>query len=268
MHSRPSWHSFTTLPSKCRPTSQASPPIDWQAHRGCQTWYTQAITWSASVAATGSKIGLGLRRAPGREYPDFRALRALCHVTAQQTQSGAQRLLALDQREEQARCHRVPRFSQLLALSLDGELDSFLSEVRTDTRRCEETRRQLEESADSAVGPATDRGSPALTSVEMDTLFTIRFQLAEAALGRILARSTGLPQACPAQAEGLRPSQQSRHPPPTAHTAAFFATCCRLTTEAQDWAHGTASRGCPAASGTTRTQLPRTKTSRNKSGAG
>ena len=80
------------------------------------------------------------------------------HVTAQPTQSGAQRLLALDQREEQARQLRVPldagpaetRFSRVLALFLDEELNPFLSELTADPRCSEEALRQLEGADDRA----------------------------------------------------------------------------------------------------------------------
>ena len=51
---------------------------------------------SDPAAATESKIALGLRKAFGHEYAGSRALRALYRVTAQPTQSGAQRLPALD----------------------------------------------------------------------------------------------------------------------------------------------------------------------------
>ena len=67
-----------------------------------QTWYTHTFA-SDPTLATESQIALGLRKAFGQENAGYRALCALYRVTAQPTQSGAQRLLALAQREEQAR---------------------------------------------------------------------------------------------------------------------------------------------------------------------
>ena len=65
-----------------------------------QLWNTLTFA-NDPTTATEAQIALGLRKAFGQEYAGVRALRAIFHVTAQPTQSGAQRLLALDQREEQ-----------------------------------------------------------------------------------------------------------------------------------------------------------------------
>ena len=51
---------------------------------------------------TKSQIALDLRKAFRQEYTRVWALSAMFHVTAQPTQSGAQRLFALDRRKEQA----------------------------------------------------------------------------------------------------------------------------------------------------------------------
>ena len=124
-----------------------------------------------------------LRKAFGQEYAGDRALRALSNVTAQPTNCGAQPgLLALDEREAQARQHRVPRdagpaecrFSRLLALFLDDELNSFLGELTADPRCCEESFRKLGEAADSADGHANGRCSLAPTTTAQKTLFAIR----------------------------------------------------------------------------------------------
>ncbi len=91
---------------------------------------------------TKSQIVFGLRKAFGQEYAGVWALRAMFHVTAQPTQSGGQRLLALYQREEQALQYRVPldagpsesRFSRVLALFLPEELNCFLCDLTEDPR--------------------------------------------------------------------------------------------------------------------------------------
>jgi hypothetical protein len=113
------------------------------------------------------------------------------HVFPQPTQSGAQRLLALDQREEQARQHLVPwdagqnehRFSRVLALFLQEELNSFLGELTAYPRCSEEALRQLEESKDLTAFNAAGRASLLQTSPSRaEALFAICVQLAEAAL--------------------------------------------------------------------------------------
>jgi hypothetical protein len=175
-----------------------------------QTWYT--LTFANDPAtATESLIALGLRKAFGQEYAGARALRAMYQVTAQPTQSGAQRLLALDQREEQARQHRVPRdagpfetrFSRVLALFLPEELNPFLGELTADSRCSEEALRQLEETSDLRAAPdAAGRASLAPTSPDREALFAVRVQLAEAALRRLQAPSAGPARARLARADG------------------------------------------------------------------
>ena len=99
-------------------------------------------------------------------HPDRRLLvsgpSGLCSISLPNrqcpTQSGAQRLLALDQREEQARQLRVPwmpgrrnpRFSRVMTLFLDDELKPFLtgSKLTADPRCSEEALRQLKEAGD------------------------------------------------------------------------------------------------------------------------
>ena len=61
-----------------------------------QLWYTLTFA-NDPTTATEAHIALGLRKASGQEYAGVQALLAMFHVTAQPTQSGAQRLLALDQ---------------------------------------------------------------------------------------------------------------------------------------------------------------------------
>jgi hypothetical protein len=163
-----------------------------------QTWYTLAFA-NDPAAATESQIALGLRKAFGQEYAGARAFRAMFHVISQLTQSGAQRLLALDQREEQARQHRVSRdagpyehrFSRVLALFLQDELNSFLGELTADPRWSEEALRQLEESNDLTASDTAGRASLLPTSPAREALFAIRVQLAEAALRRISASAAG-----------------------------------------------------------------------------
>ena len=89
------------------------------------------------------------------------------HVTAQPAQSGARRLLALDQREEQARQLGVPldaetRSSRALTLLLDEELSPVLrlSELTADPRCSEEALRQPEEAGDRADTSPLPRPPP------------------------------------------------------------------------------------------------------------
>ena len=235
-----------------------------------QTWYTLTFA-NDPDAATESQIALGLRKAFGQEYAGARALRAMYQVTAQPTQSGAQRLLALDQREEQARQHRVPRdagpfetrFSRVLALFLPEELNPFLGELTADSRCSEEALRQLEETSDLHAAPdAVGRASLAPTSPAREALFAIRVQLAEAALRRLQAPSAGPARARLARTEGATEphpdhSAGTRHaPPPAAPTPAascppagiseeYIARCCRLTAEHTVQAAGTGFVGPP-----------------------
>jgi hypothetical protein len=72
-----------------------------------KTWYTLTFA-NADAPATEAQLAVGLRKLFGKEYAGAWALRDLFHVTAQPSQSGAQRLLALDQREALERQHHVP----------------------------------------------------------------------------------------------------------------------------------------------------------------
>jgi hypothetical protein len=156
-------------------------------------------------------------------------------VTAKPTQSGAQRLLAPDQREEQACQHRVPqdagpfetRFSWVLALFLLEELNPFLCELPVDSRCSEEALRQLEETSDLRTAPdAARRASLAPTTPAREALFAIRVQLAETALRRLQAPSAGPELARLARADGATEPHPdylagTRHvPPPAAPTPA------------------------------------------------
>ncbi len=216
-----------------------------------QTWYTLAFA-NDPAAATESQIALGLRKAFGQEYAGARALRAMFHVIPQPTQSGAQRLLALDQREEQARQHWVPRdagpyehrFSRVLALFLPDELNPFLGELTADPRCSEEALRQLEESNDLTASDTAGRASLLPTSPAREALFAIRVQLAEAALRRIpapaaghtrarLARTEEITESLPAPAPGA-PSSSPRPPPtspPGGIPADYVARCSRVTAD-------------------------------------
>ena len=229
-----------------------------------QLWYTLTFA-NDPTTATEAQIALGLRKAFGQEYAGVRALRAMFHVTAQPTQSGAQRLLALDQREEQARQLRVPldagpaetRFSRVLALFLDEELNPFLSELTADPRCSEEALRQLEEAGDRAdtVRPP----SLATASPSREELFTLRVQLAEAALRRLHAHPPGTSRARLARAEGTEapapaspaPPPQSATPPaaPVARAAGtsnpLLATCSQLTADYKKQSAGTGFTGPP-----------------------
>jgi hypothetical protein len=172
-----------------------------------------------ATAKAEAQLTLGLRKAFGQEYAGARALRAMFHVTPQPTQSGHhQRLLALDQREEQARQHRVPRdagpnehrFSRVLALFLPDELNSFLGELTADPRCSEEALRRLEEHDNLPAAPDTGgRASLAPTSPAREDLFFLRVQLAEAAL-----RPMPAPTAGPTRARLAR-TEETTDPLPT-----------------------------------------------------
>ena len=222
-----------------------------------QIWYTLTFA-NEAVAATESQIALGLRKQFGQEYAGVKALRAVYQVNPLPTQSGAQRLLTLDHREEQARQHRVPRdagpfetrFSRVLALFLPAELNHFLGELTADNRCSEEALRQLEETPDLFEAPdATGRASLAPTSPARETLFSARVQLAEAALRRIPAPASGPERARLARTEGSSESPTSLEPqpampppvtpsPPAGYPDDYLARCSRVATE-----HATQSTG-------------------------
>ena len=231
-----------------------------------QTWYTLAFS-NDPAAATEAQIALGLRKAFGQEYAGARALRAMFHVTPQPTQGGHQRLLALDQREEQARQHRVPRdagpnehrFSRVLALFLPDELSSFLGELTADPRCSEEALRQLEETSDGLAASETAvRASLAPTSPAREELFFLRVKLAEAALRRIPAPAAGHTRArcakteetsdpLPATPAGAPPAAppQATTPPSSGSPADYVARCSRLTAEHAAQSAGTGFVGPP-----------------------
>ena len=224
---------------------------------------------SDPTAATESQIALELHKVFGQECAGSRALRAWYHIRAQPTQSGAQRLFARDEREEQARQHRVPRDAgpaecrcrRLLALFHDDELNSFLGEMTGDTRCCDESLRKLEESANSADGHATvaarsrrlprngRRCSPSgfswlrLPSADSTPLPGPHGSARPAPRGP----QPSLSRVClvfttPAGCSTVRADVP---PPPTAYSAAFVATCCCLTAEHQEQAPGHCFVGQP-----------------------
>jgi hypothetical protein len=155
-----------------------------------QTWYT--LPFANDMEATESQIALGLRKAFGQEYAGVWALRALYHVSPSPEKSGAQRLLVLDHREEQARQHRVPRdagpcetrFCPVLALFLPEELNPFLGALTADPHCSEAALRQLEETPPHSGGPAANgRPSIAPASPDREALFAVRVQLAQSCRG-------------------------------------------------------------------------------------
>lgn len=231
------------------------------------SWYTLTFSRNPEVA-TEAQLSLGLRKAFGQEYAGARALRAIYHVLAQPTQGGAQRLMALDQKEEQARQHRVPynagpceeRFCRVLALFTDEEVNSFLSELTADPRCSEEALRQLEESTDSPEDPGAGHDSSfCLSSQAREALFAMRVGLAEAALRRIQPRPPGHTRARLARTEGTT-TQEPTQPPPAAAAGAAAPTppppagtptstdtaqCLRLTTERLAFEQGRGFKGPP-----------------------
>jgi hypothetical protein len=230
-----------------------------------QSWYTLTFA-NDPAAATESQIALGLRKTFGQEYAGVRALRAIYQVHPLPTQSGAQRLLALDHREEQARQHRVPRdagpfetrFSRVLALFFPEELNRFLGELTADPRCSEEALRQLEETP-TLVETPDDAGHASLapTSPARETLFAARVQLAEAALRRIQGPSSGPPRVRLARTEGSTepdPSLEARpvttppqatSSPPAGFPDDYIAKCCRVSTEHAAQSAGTGFVGPP-----------------------
>jgi hypothetical protein len=232
-----------------------------------QRWYALEFG-NDPTRVSEATIAVGLRREFGREYEGVRALRAMYNVTVQPTQSGAQRLMALNLREEQARYLRVPldagpaehRFSRVLALFRDEELTPFLATLTTDDTCSDETLRKLEEATPLSDDPDDRRTSNPLTSPAREALFARRVELAEAALRRIqvgppprarLARAAGsagpaaehpdsaeeraTPSGPPAgPPRGAPPAAPSRDAPPSTPPLAhdqLVAICCRLTAE-------------------------------------
>ena len=247
-----------------------------------QSWYTLTFANDPGTA-TDSQIALGLRKAFGKEYAGVRALRAMYHVTPQPTQSGAQRLLALDQREQQALQHRVPRdagphetrFCRVLALFLPEQLSPFLSELTTDPRCSKECLCQLEETPALFEDPdAVGRASFMPTSPARETLFAARVQLAEAALRRIQAPPPAPARARLARADGGLGSDPSAEPlsagpslppPPAAARSPpglpddYIARCSRVTAEHATQSTGTEFVGPPHYFGDNEDPTRRTK---------
>ena len=239
------------------PASEGARQLIGKLTGPAQTWYT--LTFANDMEATESQIALGLRKAFGQEYAGVWALRALYHVSPSPVQSGAQRLLALDHREEQARQHRVPRdagpwetrFCRVLALFLPEELNPFLGALTADPHCSEAALRQLEETLPhSGEGAPNGRPSLAPASPAREALFAGRVQLAEAALRRIPAPSRGAGRARLARTDGSTetprdpspaPRQDTQSPPagaaalsgsaPSGVPHDYVARCSRVTTE-------------------------------------
>ena len=235
-----------------------------------QNWYTLTFA-NDPGAATEAQVALGLRKAFGQEYAGVRALRAIYHVNPLPTQSGAQRLLALDQCEQQALQHRVPRdagpcetrFCRVLALFLPDELNHFLSELTADPRCSEEALRQLEETPALFEEPDTaGRASLMPTSPAREALFAARVEVAEAALRRLsspsqgstrgrLARADGSLEIQPAPAAASWPVASPSLPAPATGSpsatipADYIARCSRVTAEHAAHSAGTAFVGPP-----------------------
>jgi hypothetical protein len=207
-------------------------------------------------------------------------MRSLYHVTAQPTQTGIQRLRALDQREEQARQLRVPldagpsehRFSRLLALFLDDELNGFLQVLSGDPQCSETILRELEEAELLRAARDSRRASALPTSPAREALFARRVQLAEAALRRIQVGQPTQPRARLARAAGSggpaeevtptpadpplgppAPAALPAPPPTSCPPERLVATCCRLHVEHQAQSTGTGFRGPPHYFGPNRT---------------
>jgi len=224
-----------------------------------------------SEAVTEAQIACGLRKAFGREYEGARAHREMYHASVSQALGGAQRLRELTQREERARQHRVPyhvgpheaRFSRVLALFTDTELNGFFNELSASPLCSETALRQLEVCPKSLddLGPARD-SMCCQSSPEREELFALRVELAEAALRRIQPRPAPGGQARATPAARVLLSEGSTGPPsppppglvnaspmlpplvpidPPEHTA----HCLRLTTERLTAVQGRGFKGPP-----------------------
>ena len=176
---------------------QAGVPPDERTRQLCAKLAGNAHDWFTTEfahqqeAVTEAQIACGLRKAFGREYEGVRAHRAMYQALANPDLGGAQRLRELTQREERARQHRVPyhvgpheaRFSRVLALFTDTEVNGFFNELSANARCSETALRHLEETMEASddFGPARD-SSLCPTSPEREALFALRVELAEAAL--------------------------------------------------------------------------------------
>ena len=243
-----------------------------------QRWYTLEFG-NNPTRVSEEQIAVGLRREFGREYEGVRALRAMYHVPVHPTQTGAQRLMALNLREEQARYLRVPidagpaehRFSRVLALFRDEELTAFLATLTADKTCSDDTLRRLEEATPLSSDLDGRRTSTTRTSPAREALFALRVELAEAALRRIQVSPPGPPRARLARAAGCTDSAAEHPDPAEGRTAPsdplgspaaatsrdaqpsstplahdqLVAICCRLTAEHTVQSIGTGFAGPP-----------------------
>ena len=246
-------------------TRQLSAKLAGNAH----DWFTTEFAHQQE-AVTEAQIACGLRKAFGREYEGVRAHRAMYQASANPDLGGAQRLRELTQREERARQHRVPyhvgpheaRFSRVLALFTDTEVNGFFNELSANARCSETALRHLEETMEASddFGLARD-SSLCPTSPEREALFALRVELAEAALRRIQPRPPpgGHPRAArvllsdgssgsptlptPAPVGPLPPPPIPPHP--TASLPDHTAQCLQLTTERLTAMQGRGFKGPP-----------------------
>ena len=254
---------------------QAGVPLEERTRQLCAKLTGNAHEWFTTEfahqldAVTEAQIACGLRKAFGREYEGARAHRAMYHASANPDLGGAQRLRDLTQREERARQHRVPyhvgpheaRFSRVLALFTDTEINGFFNELSANTHCSETALRQLEETMESPddFGPARD-SALGPTSPEREELFALRVELAEAALRRIQPRpSGGNPRAArvllsegssgsptlPAQAPVCSTFSPPIPPQPAVNLPDHTAQCLQLTTERLSAVQGRGFNGPP-----------------------
>ena len=254
---------------------QAGIPLDERTRQLCAKLAGNAHDWFTTEfahqleAVTEAQIACGLRKAFGREYEGVRAHRAMYQASANPDLGGAQRLRELTQREERARQHRVPyhvgpheaRFSRVLALFTDTEVNGFFNELSANACCSETALRQLEETMASPddFGPARD-SLLCQTSPEREALFALRVELAEAALRRIQPRhpSGGHPRAArvllsegsptpptPAPVGPLPSASQPIPPHPAVSLPDHTAQCLQLTTERLTAVQGRGFTGPP-----------------------
>ena len=132
---KPSWPRFASSPAR---------PVFPQTSAPASCVLSSFTTEFAHQpdAVTEAQIACGLRKAFGREYEGVRAHRAMYQASANPDLGGAQRLRELMQREERAKQHRVPyhvgpheaRFSRVLALFTDTEVNGFFNELSANAR--------------------------------------------------------------------------------------------------------------------------------------
>ena len=184
--------------AKCRSLLRAARQSIGKLTGAAQTWYTQR-------PCSGHKVPdrVGLCKAFGQEYTGSRAICALYYVTAQSTPGGAQRPQSSTSVGEGAPAsgplERWPRGMQLqwaAGLVRSSTTNSFLGELTAVPRCCDETPRQLEESADAAAGLTPGRGSLSQTC-------------------RLCGTAT--PVHSPGSASGGCPQPNPTTPPPCSH---------------------------------------------------